>query len=60
MNINSFINKLEMEFEEDICTLKGNNDFLLSFNINQISNIKVFDKSIQIYIDSDLIITILK
>ena len=60
MQINSFINNLEMDFEEDICTLKGSNEFWLSFNINQISNIKIFDKSIQIYVDSDLIITILK
>ena len=60
MQIDSNVNELKMKLEEDICTLKGSNEFLLSFNINQISNLEVNDKLIQIYIDSDLVILIEK
>ena len=58
MQIDSTIKKLKINIDEDVCTFKGSNEFLLSFNVNQISNIKVNSTSIQIYIDSDLIISI--
>ena len=60
MQIDSNVDNLKVELEEDIFTLRGSNDFLLAFNINQISNIKINEKLIKVYIDSDLIVTIEK
>lgn len=58
MNLNSEINNLTFNLEEDVCDLKGENDFLLSFNTNQISKIERNLNSIKIYIDLDLSILI--
>jgi len=58
MNLNSEINNLAFNLEEDVCDLKGENDFLLSFNTNQISKVEKNLNSIKIYIDLDLLILI--
>lgn len=58
MNLNSEIRNLTFNLEEDLCDLKGENDFWLSFNTNQISKIEKDLNSIKIYIDLDLSILI--
>ena len=60
MQMNSNVNNLKMKLEDDSCILSGNDDFLLSFNINQVSNLDSDLDILQIYIDSDLIIIIEK
>ena len=60
MELNSVINNLAYVLEDDSCILNGNNDFSLSFNINQISKIEKNAKNIKIYIDLDLLISIQK
>lgn len=58
MNLNSDVNNLRFSLEEDICNLKGDNDFWIAFNINQISKIESNSSNIKIYIDLDLLVSI--
>ena len=60
MNLNSSIINLNFKFEEDVCNLSGDNDFLFNFNINQVSNIEQNSNFLKIYIDLDLSIKIYK
>lgn len=54
----SDVNGLKFDLEEDICNLKGDNDFYIAFNTNQISKLEVNSNNIKIYIDLDLLISI--
>lgn len=54
----SDVNGLKFDLEEDIFNLKGDNDFYIAFNTNQISKLEVNSNNIKIYIDLDLLISI--
>ena len=54
----SDVNGLKFDLEGDIFNLKGDNDFYIAFNTNQISKLEVNSNNIKIYIDLDLLISI--
>lgn len=60
MDLNSDITNLTFVLEDDVCNIKGNNEFSLSFNTNQITKIEKNSDNIKIYIDLDLFILIQK
>lgn len=60
ITINSTIDNFEFEFDEDILYIKNNDNCVMSFNVNQISNIFNLDNILKIIMDLDLTINIRK
>lgn len=58
MTVNSIVNNFEYDFYEDILYIKNNENCIMSFNSNQISNIVNLDNVLKIIMDLDLTINI--